>query len=63
MVKYFLIFFITIPMIIFNIKWVCHLLKAIPFTRMGEINRLQLRISKRYFVITILLFVVSVKLF
>lgn len=50
---------VSIPSIILNIKWVYHLLKAIPFTRAGDIDKIQIKISIKYIIIALLYGIIS----
>lgn len=61
MIKYLLIFiFVTIPILIFNILWVYYLLKSVPFTRPGKVDRAKLRIFITWFITTILYSLMSI---
>jgi hypothetical protein len=55
----FVYIFVTIPSILLNIKWMYHLLKAIPFVRAGEVDKIQIKIAIKYIIISLSYGVIS----
>ena len=50
---------VSIPSIILNIKWVYHLLKAIPFACAGDVDKTQIKIAIKYIIIALLYGIIS----
>jgi len=49
--------FVFVTSVLLNIKWVYHMLKAIPLTRSGNVDKTHLKIALKWIIIAVLFFI------